>query len=146
MFSKTLAIVALIATVATVAEAKFTKNLQFTDKRRALFPKKRSRRLTKVGQPPNNCWCGGARNSRGYTCPCFDVMEDNVGDGRVSGEYNNWPYRAEYNHNHSSYLCVLKLTLFTINSTQIISFIFLFITHYYSVSILLIILNNREFV
>ena len=24
-------------------------------------------------------------------------MEDNVGDGRVSGEYNNWPYRAEYN-------------------------------------------------
>ena len=97
MFSKTLALVALIATLATVAEAKFTKNLQFTDKRRALFPKKRSRRLTKVGQPPNNCWCGGARNSRGYTCPCFDVMEDNVGDGRVSGEYNNWPYRAEYN-------------------------------------------------
>ena len=145
MFSKTLALVALIATLATVAEAKFTKNLQFADKRRALFPKKRSRRLTKVGQPPNNCWCGGARNSRGYTCPCFDVMEDNVGDGRVSGEYNNWPYRAEYNHNHSSYLCVLKLT-FTINSTQIISFIFLFITHNYSVSILLIILNNREFV
>ena len=62
-----------------------------------LFFQKRSRRLTKVGQPPNNCWCGGARNSRGYTCPCFDVMEDNVGDGRVSGEYNNWPYRAEYN-------------------------------------------------
>ena len=102
MFSKTLAIVALIATVATVAEAKFTKNLQFTDKRRALFPKKRSRRLTKVGEPPNNCWCGGARNSRGYTCPCFDVMEDNVGDGRVSGEYDNWPYRAEYNLDEES--------------------------------------------
>ena len=42
MFSKTLALVALIATVATVAEAKFTKNLQFTDKRRAFFQKKKS--------------------------------------------------------------------------------------------------------
>ena len=99
MFSKTLALVALIAILATVAEAKFKKNLRFADKRRALFPKRRSRRLTKVGKPPNNCWCGGARNSRGYTCPCFDVMEDNVGGGRVYGEYNKGPYRAgaEYN-------------------------------------------------
>ena len=63
---------------------RLTRGMRFADKRRALF-QKRSRRLTKVGQPPNNCWCGGARNSRGYTCPCFDVMEDNVGDGRVSG-------------------------------------------------------------
>merc|ERR1719387_1597866 len=29
-------------------------------------------------------------------------MEDNVGDGRVSGEYDNWPYRAEYNLDEES--------------------------------------------
>ena len=29
-------------------------------------------------------------------------MEDNVGDGRVSGEYDNWPCRAEYNLDEES--------------------------------------------
>ena len=79
MLSRTFSLVAIIASLALVAsEASF----HFTDKRRALFPRRRSRRLAKEGTAPNNCWCGGARNSRGYTCPCYDVMEDDHAVGR----------------------------------------------------------------